>query len=124
MTIADKIKEVNRGLKLSGNKLLGNLTNLERITSWNKGENPPPIYIQFGPVSYCNHKCVLCYVEGNMTGDRLSSEVYLRSIREMAEFGVGAAVAALHAVRLMTVLLLIPTIVKFLVPLAGLNINK
>lgn len=33
-----------------------------------------------------------------------------------SEFGVGAAVAALHAVRLITVLLLIPPIVNFLVP--------
>ena len=41
-----------------------------------------------------------------------------------AEFGVGAAVAALHAVRLMTVLLLIPAIVKFLVPLTGIGIDK
>ena len=41
-----------------------------------------------------------------------------------AEFGVGAAVAAIHAVRLMTVLLLIPAIVKFLAPLTGLGINK
>ena len=41
-----------------------------------------------------------------------------------AEFGVGAAVAALHAVRLMTVLLLVPAIVKFLAPLSGIGINK
>ena len=41
-----------------------------------------------------------------------------------AEFGVGAAVAALHAVRLMTVLLLVPAIVKFLAPLSGLGIDK
>jgi len=34
-----------------------------------------------------------------------------------AELGVGAAVAALHAVRLITVLLLLPIIVKFLAPL-------
>ncbi len=34
-----------------------------------------------------------------------------------AEFGVGAAVAALHAVRLITVLLLVPGIVKLLAPL-------
>jgi len=34
-----------------------------------------------------------------------------------AEFGVGAAVAALHAVRLITLLLLIPAIVNFVVPL-------
>ena len=38
-----------------------------------------------------------------------------------AEFGVGAAVAALHAVRLITVLFLIPAIVKFLAPLGGVN---
>ncbi len=37
-----------------------------------------------------------------------------------AEFGVGAAVAALHAVRLLTVLLLIPAVVKFLAPFTGL----
>ncbi len=41
-----------------------------------------------------------------------------------AEFGVGAAVAALHAVRLMTVLLLIPSIVKFLAPLAGIGMKN
>ena len=34
-----------------------------------------------------------------------------------AEFGVGAAVAALHAVRLITVLLVLPLVVKLLVPL-------
>jgi len=33
------------------------------------------------------------------------------------EFGVGAAVAALHAVRLITVLLVLPLVVKLLVPL-------
>ncbi|WP_320674117.1 AbrB family transcriptional regulator [Prochlorococcus sp. MIT 1341] len=36
-----------------------------------------------------------------------------------AEFGVGAAVAALHAVRLITVLFLIPAIVNFLAPVGG-----
>ena len=33
-----------------------------------------------------------------------------------AEFGVGAAVAALHAVRLITVLLVLPLVVKFILP--------
>ncbi len=41
-----------------------------------------------------------------------------------AEFGVGAAVAALHAVRLITVLFLIPAIVHFLSPVQGLDIPK
>jgi len=34
-----------------------------------------------------------------------------------ADFGVGAAVAALHAVRLITVLLVLPLVVKLLIPL-------
>jgi uncharacterized membrane protein AbrB (regulator of aidB expression) len=33
-----------------------------------------------------------------------------------AEFGVGAAVAALHAVRLITVLLVLPIVVRLLLP--------
>ncbi len=41
-----------------------------------------------------------------------------------AEFGVGAAVAALHAVRLITVLFLIPAIVNFLAPSTDINITK
>ena len=41
-----------------------------------------------------------------------------------AEFGVGAAVAALHAVRLITVLFLIPVIVHFLSPVGSMDITK
>ncbi len=41
-----------------------------------------------------------------------------------SEFGVGAAVAALHAVRLITVLFLIPAIVHFLDPAAGVDMTK
>tara|TARA_Y100001968_G_C19385932_1_gene732868 strand:+ start:622 stop:1143 length:522 start_codon:yes stop_codon:yes gene_type:complete len=41
-----------------------------------------------------------------------------------AEFGVGAAVAALHAVRLITVLFLIPAIVNLLAPNGGIDITK
>ena len=40
-----------------------------------------------------------------------------------AELGVGAAVAAIHAFRLILVLLIIPAIVKYLAPIAGININ-
>ncbi len=41
-----------------------------------------------------------------------------------AEFGVGAAVAALHAVRLITVLFLVPAIVNFLAPAGGIDVPK
>ncbi len=40
------------------------------------------------------------------------------------EYGVGAAVAALHAVRLITVLLLIPAILHFLAPVGGVDISN
>tara|TARA_Y100001968_G_scaffold261396_1_gene249244 strand:- start:405 stop:989 length:585 start_codon:yes stop_codon:yes gene_type:complete len=41
-----------------------------------------------------------------------------------AELGVGAAVAAIHAFRLITVLLIIPAVVKYLAPLTGINVNQ
>ncbi len=41
-----------------------------------------------------------------------------------AELGVGAAVAAIHAFRLITVLLIIPAVVKYLTPLLGVNFNQ
>ena len=41
-----------------------------------------------------------------------------------AELGVGAAVAAIHAFRLITVLLIIPAFVKYLAPLLGSNLNQ
>ena len=40
-----------------------------------------------------------------------------------AELGVGAAVAAIHALRLITLLLIIPAIVKYLAPIVGVNIE-
>ena len=38
---------------------------------------------------------------------------------EGAEFGVGAAVAVLHAVRLITVLLILPLVVRWILPPGG-----
>ncbi len=41
-----------------------------------------------------------------------------------AELGIGASVAAIHAFRLITVLLIIPAIVKYLAPLLGLSMSQ
>ena len=41
-----------------------------------------------------------------------------------SEYGVGAAVAALHALRLITVLFLIPAIVNLLAPTSNVDLNK
>ena len=40
-----------------------------------------------------------------------------------AELGVGAAVAAIHACRLIAVLLITPAVVKYLAPFVGLKVN-
>ena len=40
-----------------------------------------------------------------------------------AELGVGAAVAAIHACRLIAVLLITPAVVRYLAPLVGVNTN-
>tara|TARA_B100000214_G_scaffold369828_2_gene343513 strand:+ start:127 stop:645 length:519 start_codon:yes stop_codon:yes gene_type:complete len=40
-----------------------------------------------------------------------------------AELGVGAAVAAIHAFRLIAVLLITPALVRFLAPLIGVNLD-
>ena len=40
-----------------------------------------------------------------------------------AELGVGAAVAAIHACRLIAVLLITPAVVKYLAPLFGVKVN-
>ncbi len=41
-----------------------------------------------------------------------------------AELGIGASVAAIHAFRLITVLLIIPAVVKYLAPLFGVNMSQ
>lgn len=41
-----------------------------------------------------------------------------------AELGIGASVAAIHAFRLITVLLIIPAVVKYLAPLFTMNISQ
>src|SRR3989344_605086 len=73
------------GLKLSGNKLLHHP---EEIEKWQRGEPFAPIMIEFGPVSYCNHKCIHCYVMDEMRGDRLDSDVYLKFVKDAGDFGV------------------------------------
>src|SRR3989344_7261204 len=86
----------NNKLKLSGNKLMYHQDVLDR---WKKGEIFPPVYIEFGPVMGCNHKCVCCYVQEYVEGKtgnnkilRMDDDVYLRFMGEMGDYGVKAVV--------------------------------
>jgi GTP 3',8-cyclase len=86
----EKRAERITNLKLSGNKLA---YHREILSKWKNNEAFPPIYILFGPTSYCNHKCVHCYVQDEVQKPiSISEEVYLRFAKEIGEYGVKALV--------------------------------
>ncbi|MEK6913858.1 MAG: radical SAM protein [Nanoarchaeota archaeon] len=77
-------------LQLSGNKLIWHQDELKK---WQKEENFPCIYIEFGPTSACNHKCIHCYVQEVVKKPTfLDTKIYLRFMREIGKYGVKAIV--------------------------------
>jgi len=77
-------------LKLSGNKLAWHQDELKK---WKNNEPFPCLYVEFGPTSACNHKCVHCYVQEAVKKPiSIRSDVYLRFMREIGEYGVKAIV--------------------------------
>ena len=81
---------IAKQLILEGSKLAWHKKELEK---WIKGEIFPPIYLEFGPTSFCNHKCVHCYVQEEIEKpNSMNSEVYLRFMKEIGEYGVKAIV--------------------------------
>lgn len=47
-------------MQLDGHKLLHHL---DRLTAWQRQGDCFPIYVSFGPVKKCNHKCIFCAYE-------------------------------------------------------------
>lgn len=79
-------------LKLHGTKLM---FHLDILTKWKNNEVFPPLFIEFGPVSGCNHHCIHCYVKGiNQKIKLMKEDVYLRFMKEIGEYGVKAIVLA------------------------------
>lgn len=82
-------------LKLSGNKLMYHQDVLKK---WKDNEIFPPVYIQFGPVMGCNHKCLCCYVQDYVKDKigkgfmAMKDDVYLRFMGEIGDYGVKAIV--------------------------------
>jgi radical SAM protein with 4Fe4S-binding SPASM domain len=79
----------DNNFQLSGHKMHHHI---DELVKWKKGENFPPLYVEIGPISACNHRCKHCYVDylGHQP-KRLSNEVLNNLMQDMGEFGVKSA---------------------------------
>lgn len=65
------------------------------VADWLNGEQFAPIYLEIGPVNFCNHKCIFCaldYQKKKKTS--INTEVLLNAIVNMASYGVKAIMFA------------------------------
>ena len=79
-------------LKLNDHKLMWHT---EELTKWEKGEIFPPITIDFGPTSWCNHRCIHCYIQDTESFQKprsLREDIYFRFMKEIGQYGVKAVV--------------------------------
>jgi len=61
----------------------------DRVSSWMKGENIYPIYIELGISSICNHRCIFCALDYiGYKGKLLDTKVILDAIDDMSKNGV------------------------------------
>ena len=73
-------------LQLEGNKLL---YHLDRLYDWSKGRAVYPLYLEIGPVSACNQRCVHCYISHRgFRNSLLKEEPFLRLINDISQVGV------------------------------------
>ncbi len=68
----------------------------KEIKDYQEGKMFPPIFIEFGPVGGCNHRCVHCYVQKilNTPPEMMDTDVYIRFMEEIGDYGVKAIVLA------------------------------
>jgi len=79
-------------LFLDGTKLS---YHLEEVNKWLKGEFFPPIHIEIGPTSACNHKCFFCYVDFKKNSVKtMKREVLLKLIESCRNIGIKSALLA------------------------------
>lgn len=68
---------------------------LDTLVKWQRNELFPPLFIEFGPVSGCNHHCIHCYVKAyTQRVECIKEDLYLRFMKEIGEYGVKAIVLA------------------------------
>lgn len=61
----------------------------QEVAAWYRGERVHPIYVDLGPVSNCNHRCLFCgYYYLDHAAGMLPEDVMLRLMDELAEMKV------------------------------------
>jgi len=67
------------------------LYHLEVLNKWERGEDFYPVYVELGPTTVCNHRCVHCYIRylGFKTVF-LDRGVMLKLVRDLGRLGVKA----------------------------------
>jgi cyclic pyranopterin phosphate synthase len=75
-----------QNVQFDGQKLM---YHVEEVAKWLKNETVAPIYVEIGPTSICNHRCVFCafdYLKNRHTS--IDKDVLIKTLKDMAEFGV------------------------------------
>lgn len=79
-------------LNLEGHKLM---YHPERVAEWAEKGDCPPIYVELGVSSACNHRCVFCALDfTGYQGNAIDTSVLLANLKDMAEFGVKSVMFA------------------------------
>lgn len=62
----------------------------ERTAAWLRGEEVYPIYVEIGPVSSCNHRCIFCALDFARSNKVLDTKVLCRALEDMGRNNVKA----------------------------------
>jgi len=77
---------------IEGHKLM---YHVNEVSKWLKGEIVAPIYVEIGPISSCNHKCIFCALDYlKSKGARIDKNVLVTNLKDMAQFGVKSVMFA------------------------------
>jgi MoaA/NifB/PqqE/SkfB family radical SAM enzyme len=73
-------------LRIDGHKLN---YHPDRIMPWVKGKDIYPVYVEIGPTSICNHRCIFCALDyTGYKGKLMDTQVLLNALTEMGKKGV------------------------------------
>jgi cyclic pyranopterin phosphate synthase len=73
-------------MQIDSHKLMYHVT---EVSKWLNGQVVAPIYVEIGPISSCNHRCSFCALDYLKNQSNLiNKEVLIKTLRNMADFGV------------------------------------
>jgi len=89
-TRTSESKKILQKVKLGNNEGLHSIFyHLEPLLKWQKGENPPPLFVDISPTSKCNHNCFFCFTEWvRQKPKTIDGDLLIKIFSDMAAFGV------------------------------------